>query len=219
VIGVVLVGGTWAYDGLPAPKEWYVPGSPFCDYLQSQEVVCADPKTPFVWDGMVDGIPSLPWTFSAASKHLIWRAAGANLARYLRDVPLKSRNLIAHSHGGQVALYAAQSIAINRLVTVSTPVREDMRQVAISSKRAMARGWWHLYSPGWTDRMQILGDLFDGALRVERRFLIAGVQNVGIPGGVGHSRLLNDPGVFGWWETSGVLRWMKGAEIERQQGV
>lgn len=191
--------GTWAYDGTPDAGEWWNPGSPFSHYLAMYGLEYLEPDEPFIWDGHIDGIDG---------KRVIWTAAASQLAYRLKRLPLERRNLVAHSHGGQVALLAANLVGINRLVTVATPVRLDMRPSVLGA--SILGGWRHLYSTGWTDYMQLLGSLFDGAWSLERRFLVPTCQNIGIPGGVGHSRLLTDPTVFDWWVKSGTCSFLAG---------
>jgi pimeloyl-ACP methyl ester carboxylesterase len=199
------ISGTWAYDTELGADEWWNPQSAWCRYLAQHGMTYLEPDEPYCWDGHIDGI---------RGKKVVWTAAASQLAYRLRRVPLEDRNLVAHSHGGQVALLTAAVLPINRLVTVATPVRKDMRDTALHAQ--IRGGWRHLYSVGWSDYMQLLGSLFDGAWSLERRFLVPTCQNVGIPGGVGHSRLLNDPALFDWWVKSGTLAFLAGPWAERR---
>lgn len=205
-VRVLPVAGTWSYDGDVSPDEWYHPCSHLFEFFRFQQIDHASPDEPFVWDGEVDG--GLRWP-TARTKHLIWRAAADNLAYRLRRMPLYDRNLVAHSHGGAVAVYAANRVQINRLVTVAMPVRKDM----LDAYRGVSVlvGWRHVAHLGfWGDRMQAFGAMLDGAWGVERRVLLPTVQNIQIPG-IGHSGLLNDPSKFPHWIESGLIPFLKGA--------
>jgi pimeloyl-ACP methyl ester carboxylesterase len=203
------VAGTWGYDGDPDPSEWWHPYSPWANFMAGRNIFHLDPDEPFVWDGAIDGL-NWPWSTSR-QKNLGWMAAATQLKRWLKTVPVCDRNIVAHSHGGQVALYCAMSLPINRLVTVSTPVRAEMDAVARAAVCNIAGGWWHLHGD-WKDRWQIFGGLMDGACRIERRFLIPGVVNMGFPG-IGHTDLLCNPDRFPLWEREGIVAFLRG-ELE-----
>ena len=79
------------------------------------------------------------FTWSGANRHVARREGGVNLARFIREGreehPDARHFVIAHSHGGNVALYAmrdpAAHTALDGIVTISTPFisaqRRDLR--------------------------------------------------------------------------------------------
>lgn len=178
------VPGTWSWDGEPGPDEWQHPESDFHAWMREQGLSPLLPY-PFVWSSCLDGI---------LGRDLAWEAAAYQLTRLLDPLPLSWRNIVAHSHGGTVAVYAARDVAINRLVTVGMPVRKGTEQRGREALRAGQIGaWWHLHAEGgfWADVTAVLGGLFDGRLSARRWVKIPGVQNVAARG-IGHSRVLRE---------------------------
>jgi hypothetical protein len=191
--GVVLVPGTHAALKGDDQKQWWYHESRFVQFLGQQGLRLADPE-PFVWTTRIDGVKWWPWQWFRRDDHTDWKAAGLNLKRYLSTIPFEDRNLIAHSHGGQVALYAAfYGAIIRRLVTVSTPVREDIERHIVEGARRHIVLWRHIYAPDG-DRTQLFGSLFDGRAGARRWFKDANC-NQPIPG-AGHSKVLNEPEWF-----------------------
>jgi len=163
---------------------------------------------PFRWSGDLTGLARLlPWNWFSSPESRDWQA-GAQALRYLLEprgcpVPFSQRNVIAHSHGGQVALLAAASgLRIRRLVTVSTPVRADMVNTIVKARPNIER-WLHIYDPTLKDRMQVLGELGDGRLGWKRSFPAADV-NVSVAG-AGHSGMLTQPEWFPQWKQRGLI--------------
>jgi hypothetical protein len=178
---------------------------------------------PFAWAGDIGGL-------KFCRRHSVWQAGGTNLyaylcppimsrlceagalrpePRYYRDdspayIPIRDRNVIAHSHGGQVVFYAcAEGLKLSLLITIGTPVRSDMRAI-VEKARPNIGHWLHVFeSSYWANKMQWLGALFDGHVGIEWRHAAADV-NIDVPG-VGHSRLLVDPDCFSLWHTHGWL--------------
>jgi len=126
-----------------------------------------------------------------------WRAGGASLYAYIvpplcpeQRIPPGDTHVIAHSHGGSVALYAAAAgLKIQTLLTVATPVRRDLRSV-IDAARPNIAYWAHVHSD-CSDWWQVLGEAFDGRLGIYRAMAQADL-NIKIPQ-AGHSALLHDP--------------------------
>lgn len=189
---LALVGGTWGGD-------WLADGTPFRQYVEARDFTCI----PFEgWSGDVDG---LPCEFGKNGKHSDWIAGGFALAYFLRGIPYSGRNVIAHSHGGQVIAYCAlrTGTPIRNLVTVCTPVRSDMTP-AYHALQEVVGHWRHVSAAGW-DFFQRAGELADGHFGWQRKMPKApNVDNVLIKG-IGHSRLLNDPEFFAHWEDDGLL--------------
>lgn len=195
-----LILGTWGFDGDEADKrQWWHPGSAFRAYLEATFGVLPAHPVPFVWSSDIDGSFRWPWE---KKRFRDWQAAGAALGYYLDDV-IEPRLVLAHSHGGQVALMAAAyGTRIDRLVTLGTPVRRDMRATIAKARPNIGR-WTHVAVRG--DRMQRLGMIFDGSFSLRRSFDEAD-RNVLIEDKrVGHSGSLNDPRHFHLWADLGLL--------------
>lgn len=217
----LLVQGThgWGYSD---DLQWWDRRSPFCAFLRLQGIETLGGDRPFTWSTALDGIGK--YLQRSFKKHRTWESAGNALDWYCRPalmekyddyLPLVDRNLIGHSHAMQVIAYAcAQGLKINRLVTISSPVREDMREVYAQARPNIGE-WLHVHSDG-SDRIQWFGELLDGHLGVVREQAFAD-RNV-LVAAVSHSRLLNDPTTFGLWRSTGVLQFLSGglnARLER----
>lgn len=177
----ITVEGTWGSKR--GELDWWRFGSPFWHYLITSGFArTAVPVTKkFHWDDSVEGI---------FGKNKRWKLGGERLGYYAKAYRNPNRKLlvIAHSHGGQVAAYAAsKGMRIDCLVTVATPVRKDMKQT-YEYARGNIGCWIHLYSDR-SDWMQWFGSWFDGSWRLRRKMSYAD-QQIQIPG-VGHSGLLN----------------------------
>jgi pimeloyl-ACP methyl ester carboxylesterase len=183
---LVLVEGTWG-------GAWARPGTPFREFLHNHGVdVLA--RTQF-WSGDVSGVPSL-W---ASQKHSDWKAGAIALALYLDRLPYECRNVIAHSHGGNVALYAAarEGIALRRLITVCTPERGDMQDVAKQARDRIT--YWAAVGSldGTVDWWRRLGQLFDGEMGWQYLQPHADINHR--LHDIGHSKLLTDARKFSLW--------------------
>ena len=202
----VPVLGTWAFDGTPDPgADWWMPGSDLLKHLAATEgLEHARPDEPFVWCSGLDGV-------RGADAH--WIAAAANLAAYLRALPYEDRNVVAHSHGGQVAILACvyeqgfrartgKPIGdpfIRRLMTVCSPVRKDLIDEAQQAKPLIG-SWLHVASNGGVfDKWQVLGELFDGRLGIYRAHPVADINDR--VRDIGHSRILRDRALFPLWSS------------------
>jgi pimeloyl-ACP methyl ester carboxylesterase len=161
------------------------------------------------WSGDVDGLPHVIDP-EKSEKLSDWIAGGWGLYYLLRNLPYEKRNIIAHSHGGQVALYAAglARVQIHRLITVCTPVRKDMADIRQKAVPRIGR-WRHVSADGW-DFMQRAGELFDGYFGWERKMPEAH-ENLLIPK-IGHSNLLYKPECFPLWEQDGMLDFLRASE-------
>ncbi|OGG46184.1 MAG: hypothetical protein A3F84_10400 [Candidatus Handelsmanbacteria bacterium RIFCSPLOWO2_12_FULL_64_10] len=190
----VLIAGTW---GDYQEESWWRPGSPFVREAVRHGVHLLDPGDPFRWSTRLDGL---------MGGNAEWELSGEVLKWYCHaKAPGETVNLIAHSHGGQVAAYAlARGLKVGTLVTVATPVRRDMEDVY---QRACLRNglprcvhrWVHIHTDR-RDLWQWFGELGDGLLGI-RRGMPAPAENVSEPGR-DHGSLL-DPALWtsrGWWE-------------------
>lgn len=207
-----LVQGTWAWGHKPG-LQWWECTSPFCSFLKTLGIETIGGNRPFIWSTELDGLGWLQRR--TVKRHLIWEAAGDNLYAYLKPplslfddyVPITDRNVIGHSHALQVIAYAcAAGLKLNRLVTVGSPVRQDMADVYKAARPNIA-SWLHVHSDG-SDRIQWFGELFDGHFGIVREAPLAD-RNVLI-GNVAHSRLLNDSACFRLWQEQGLMDFLRG---------
>jgi hypothetical protein len=203
------VQGTHSWSETPG-KDWWQDGSPFTEYLKTQELDLINPQDPFVWSTDVNGASFwrrwLPW-HKKDGDHRDWKAGGAALRFYLDGVDLRHRNLIAHSHGLQVVLYAAcKGFPIHRLVSVGSPIRGDMAKIAVAARPAIGY-WLHIYDMQ-DDRMQMLGGIGDGSFGIKRTAPLAN-KNVGLKA-ISHSKILHQPELFKLWAADGWLDVLKG---------
>jgi hypothetical protein len=192
-------GGAWAKDPL----------SPFRQRLREKRLSV----TVFEgWSMDVDGVPSL-WS---AGKHADWIAGGHAGYYLLKTLPYEARNLIAHSHGVNPILYTCKlhQLPIRRLITVCSPVRDDMQAIADAAKPHIGR-WRHICSSRG-DPWQRAGELFDGHFtwpfsKAARQWRQAD-ENLSIPA-IGHSKLLNDPTFLDLWQTDGMFDFLRATEV------
>lgn len=205
-----LVAGTGSWKDTNA-VDWYCPGSDFAQFLAKAGVPPAfdgngTPK-PFVWSTDLGGTP---WTGKDD-----WAAGGAALAYFVADRlgrQAMATAAIVHSHGLQVAAYAAaeHGLKFRTLISVGSPIRYDLA-AQYKALKANTGYWLHLHSDG-TDRWQWLGELFDRrnpfAWRVVRDCPYAD-KNDFVPK-VGHSQLLRDPAQFHYWVDRGWIDPLKG---------
>lgn len=212
----LLVQGTWGW-GHSNDRQWWQAGSDFALFLNRWDIGLIGGARPFIWSTSVDGIG---WLFKRPTvKHLTWQNAGYCLEQYIRPpllaafddyIPLAERNLVGHSHALQVIAYAcAGGLKINRLITLGSPIREDMADV-YKAARPNIGAWLHVHSDG-SDRIQWFGELFDGHLGIVRAAPLAD-RNVRIDK-VSHSKLLNDAGEFYLWQTKGLLDFLGGGPV------
>jgi pimeloyl-ACP methyl ester carboxylesterase len=133
-----------------------------------------------------------------------WQQEADRLAPLVERMPYRHRNLIAHSHGGQVALLiAARGVELRTLTTVGTPVRSD---IPLERAKHFTGLWQHIYDEriDWMATARRLGGLGDGKISLERRFRIEGVRNYPVEG-IGHSKVLRDPKHYPLWERYGWI--------------
>lgn len=138
---LILIAGTWG-KGMGRNADWWRPGSEFARMLAEGGLQLADGNEPFVWSTALDGVDGLNTDWETAAWALKW---------YIEARCKKVRpSIIAHSHAGQVVAYAASFGArFDRVVTVATPVRQDMDSSYTQLRRA-CQYWAHV----WTDEQQ-----------------------------------------------------------------
>lgn len=206
----VAVPGTWAWRERDDPLAWFNdPESAFARKMAALGVVPLRPRDPFLWTTRVNGhqfwrrwlAPFIPDRWERGD-HVDWDVSGRQL-RFYREVDAAddgSVAYVAHSHGGQVAAYAAaRGLRMRVLFTVATPVRADMAAV-YEAARSRVDLWVHLYDPTGADRTQIEGELGDGRVSIMRTMPAApNVINVAVRG-MAHSRALVDPAMLRVWD-------------------
>lgn len=198
------VQGTHGWDENPNLECWWENGSDFSRFLFSRNLIQFNPVLPFQWSTELDGLfrPS----------HIVWKAAGYALRYYIGDhlpssgqrIPQSARNIIAHSHGGQVVFYAcAGGMRVQNLVTVGTPVRGDMEGI-IKLARPNIANWTHICDSK-ADLISIAGAISDGRFRLRHTMELADRNDDCRDLGISHSRILNTPPVFSLWDSRGWL--------------
>lgn len=188
-----LPGGTWAqYE----KNSWNENNSDFVIKAKNKGLSFA--KQNFIWSTQLDGgiwASIRTKIFRGTTKHVTWNSSGMAFTwwafKYSENAPI---NIITHSHGGNMALYAAKhGLKIKTLITVATPVRFDMRNI---TKQALPNieNWYHIYSDN--DKWQLIGQIADGRFGFKRKMPIPKNKgkNIFVPG-YHHSELL-DPNVF-----------------------
>lgn len=139
---IVLVHGTWGqgfdpykfHDGRSA--RWFEPGHPFyVQLLTSLEGhIAASDVSAFMWSGA----NSIRERSEAATE------LASVLDRRLQEAPGVEQILIAHSHGGNVALRARDAMTGDRsrvhIITLATPFIRVTRRAITFADRLLARG-------------------------------------------------------------------------------
>jgi hypothetical protein len=172
---VILVSGTWG-AGYGRNRDWWRPGSEFSAMLTRGGYPLLSDTEPFVWSTNVDGVGAL---------NLDWETAGWALKWYVEAKAKRARpSVIAHSHGGQVVAYAAAAGArFDAVLTVATPVRQDL-DGQYRDLRAATRQWVHISTDekagiGW----QLLGAIgIRTAGQTATRAMPLAHKNIFVPG-------------------------------------
>lgn len=152
----IALEGTWASRH---EVSWADPSSPWMLNAMDEGVDFFDDI--FEWSTELDGVIGRNSGWIAAAKDLKWHSHKYEPNEYV--------NLVAHSHGGNVAAYAcADGMYVKNLITVGTPVRWDMRKVW---KKAYQNIGSHTHLYGSKDYIWIFfGSFFDGTFGLHRRF-------------------------------------------------
>jgi len=140
----IIVHGTWATE-----SEWHQPGGDFFSALEQTVNLRNGRVVSFTWSGNND--------------HFSRKVAAENLAKLIQSYPLSfSINIVAHSHGSNVAILASQILGNNdrghRVQTfygLATPVST----VSYMPNMDIIRYFYNLYSLG--DKIQTVFDLFE----------------------------------------------------------
>lgn len=202
-MSVILVAGTNSWDNDGA-VDWYVPGHAFETMLKANGVeVVSDGDLPFIWSTDADGV--------LGDRNVDWAAGGAALSYFARMKGVdKGVDVIAHSHGLHVVLYAVAKfgLKVNTLISMGSPIRKDMLKLA-KQARLNIKMWVHVHSDG-SDRWQWLGELFDGHFGIVREHALADRND--FVKKVGHSELLRDPLEYHYWKDKGWLKLLCGKQ-------
>lgn len=211
---VIPIAGTHGDDGRPTGL-WWQSGSPFMRMLARQGICHLNEERPFTWSTDLNGHRFWRRWFGRKDSHRDWIAGGYALSYYCWParadtddyIELSDRNVIAHSHGGQVVFYACAfaGLRINRLITVGTPIRADMKAI-IEKARPNIGQWLHVRDE--RDATAIWGGIGDGQLRRSTR---TGHEDwCDIVPGIGHSGVLHDESLFfRTWVMRGWVEFLK----------
>lgn len=206
MIPTVIVHGTFGYTGTPLDAAaWWYPGSGFWREGAAHGVRFVGQGDPFEWAAGVAGVGLPRWlrhlvSVKPSRRFTLWKASAQALRWHCTAHGIKEVNLLAHSHGGQVAAYLAHRRTavptVRTLVTAAMPRRRDMAPVYAGAAARVGR-WVAL--EGGRDRMWgIAGRIGDGALGAAP--FPARVERVVEPD-AGHTSIL-DPARWtarGWW--------------------
>lgn len=215
---VIPVPGTHGDDGCLTGL-WWQSGSPLMRVLTHAGLYHLNEHRPFTWSCDLNGHRFWRHWLGMNDPHRDWIAGGYALSYYLwpvhqeadEYVAVRERNILAHSHGGQVVFYAAAygGLRINRLLTVGTPIRRDM-QAVIEKARPNIRQWLHVR--GDDDAVALFGGIGDGRASFSRDFEqdpSRGPDWTDIVPGVGHSGVLHDPTMFYRWHHCAWIEFLK----------
>lgn len=211
------VAGTHGWRGQPSGAWWQDnrpddPPSPFLAFLEPHGFVPYNAARPYKWETSLAGMPAwLPLV--GDRRQLAWRHGGDVLYDYMvpplhggcangvAASPLDTRQ-VAHSHGIWPSMFAAvpsgqrPGLRISVLITVGSPVREDMDDVILQALPNIGT-WVHLWS-NEGDWWAVLGGVGDGKVALRHQQPRADV-NICVPGG--HTGVLDDPDHFVEWDT------------------
>lgn len=218
----------WGHGG---PARWWTAGSPFVQMMAAEGFDLIDPDDPWFWNTRLNGlnwrrlpvISRLPLLRRLAipAEHRDWISFGVGLRKAIKPaidspeanayVPYDDRRFWAHSHGDKPILFACAGIRadgsfgkplrIRSLVTVMSPVRDDMRAIVERAKPNI--GYWEHIHSDHSDLIQIAGSLLDGRLGIVRAQ--PGAHRNTAIAGVGHTGLLEDAAHSHHWRDRGVL--------------
>jgi hypothetical protein len=199
-----------------ATEGWVIgdPTDPFTFMMLENgfEPIRAEDGSPFLaWDGSLTGL--FPWEREKA-----WHVGADRAEKFLSGLPIRDRNLIGHSHGGQpIVIMASRGFPINTATTVGTPRRKDLDADAAVKYIGM---WQHIYDADkdWIATLshevkqalparvrQTLGGIGDFR-RSDRSFSdVPGVRRYPIKG-ISHSKLFREAEHLPKWRELGWLQ-------------
>ena len=191
----ILVGGTHANN---AARPWRAPESKFAQEARNNEVDVSIGGTiggGFIWSTQLE-----IWRFKKDMGTDTWVAAAHSLLSYIDAYCDGCANIIAHSHGGNVAAIAASFAwgKINHLVTVGTPVRKSLDETYSLAFLGLRGNWSHIYST--SDWWQMFGTF--GTFNPWKKRTISYANSNILAEGKNHTEL-HDPALWtekNWWE-------------------
>ncbi len=199
-------GGDWDENGQPcqdASHWWHFQeadghDSAWWAYMRSLNFRPYRTDKGFSWTGELDGLFTAtwwPWNWGRKTHPLKqWEAGGDALIYYATPI-YEPFVVVAHSHGGAVALMAAANgLEIDVLITLGTPYRSDMRKV-IDRALPNIRRWVHICDRNF-DFIGQAGEFGDGVISISRTQPDA--LNLTLDG-IDHSHLLQRPEAFHYW--------------------
>lgn len=207
----VAVHGTWSGAWGKKPEEYWWWRGPWMRYMLLQEFAPARADDPYRWSGDVNGVAGVLHRFLGRppAQPTDWLAAGDSFRWYCAGLsgPLI---VFAHSHGMNPVIIAAahetRPIRIRTLVTIGSPVRADMLEVA-KAARPNIGFWLHLYDSKFDD-WGSFGQFGDGQIEwwwsPSSRMHPCADMNVAVED-IGHSGLLYEESQFFLWTTRGWL--------------
>lgn len=186
-------------------EQWSNPESALSKFLERQGLmnIAHSAMLPFDWSDDLDLSDGEDWP--AGGRSFFYYVVPPLRPEYAW--PANETVAITHSHGLQVALWAAKyGLKIDRLLDIAGPVRKDMMPIA-QEARPNIRRWMHVHSNA-SDYTQWLGEMFDGHFGIVRKHPLAD-ENVEIKN-VGHGGLMREPKDFPMWLTRGLVAFLKG---------
>lgn len=168
--------------------------------FEHQHLMPGAERRAFVWTTDLEGHQVWRRLIGMSPDLSEWQVMGQNLLNYCvpaiapdRRIEPCNLNIICHSHALQGVCFAcADGLKVNTLISVGSPVRDDMAPVYERASENIGFHW--AFHSDLSDRWQILGAL-DGRFGITRKHPLAARpfrgQNVGLKG-VGHSNILND---------------------------
>lgn len=177
-MAVILVGGTWSND--LEHDFWWIIGSPFYQEIVKRGFECYS----YAWNTHLDGV---------IGENTDWEKAGKRMSE---TVP-KDSIVIAHSHGGNVAAYAAiDGLRMKKLITIATPVRPD---VNYEFAKTEIKKWIHIYG-NFMDYWQILGELALGKFWKLNRKMKFADENIFYPAAHSELHFVRVWNEENWWD-------------------
>jgi hypothetical protein len=193
MIPMIPVAGTWGLNPDQQASAWWRGDSPWLQFMAGHQIMPVVAADPFIW--------------STDLGHNAWRSGGQALEWYkMLYAPQLPVRVIAHSHGLQVALYAAMLGAqIDTLVSLSSPIRTDMEVTVVDAARPNIRRWLHVRAEEF-DKMDWSGTFFEPididlqhGLDLHRHIPMRADLIDTVPG-ISHSNVIYDPTWFYVWE-------------------
>lgn len=207
------IPGTHGDNGEPTGL-WWQSGSPFARFMYRAGLCHLNEDRPFTWSTDLNGHRVWRRFLGLRDPHRDWIACGYALSYYLWPaqqqedyVDIAERNIVAHSHAGQGVFYACAlgGLRINRLITIGTPVRRDMRHIVRRARPNIGQ-WLHIRSE--SDTTAIWGGIGDGAFGAQRTFW--GEEDwTDIVPDIGHSGVLHDENLFHYWQARAWIEFLK----------